>query len=96
MENTQILLNRMHSARIIAPTGSKWRHKKGGTYQVIGEALHTDDAQAVILYQRIAGPEYNEAADRFIVFARPVSEWTPDRFTPYKGKEALTLPSDKV
>ena len=66
------------------PSGSCWDHRKGGRYVVIGHALDTDDGTARVIYKRVGGPEFNLHAESGIAFARPLSEWTPERFAPAK------------
>lgn len=67
-------------ARAVAPFMSTWKHKKGGTYTVVGHALHTETGTAMIVYKRIAGPDFDSEGERDVHYARPVELWTPDRF----------------
>lgn len=67
-------------AQATAPHASLWRHKKGGTYQVLCHAFCTLTNEAVVVYTRLAGPDFNAEEEASICFSRPISQWTPDRF----------------
>ena len=43
-----------------------YRHFKGGTYEVIGVAIHTETQDGLVLYKNINNPHN-------IIWARPVS-----------------------
>lgn len=72
-------------ARLTTPEGSRWKHKKGGTYIVSGHALDTDTGLIRVSYRRIAGPDFDAAAERYFYYSRPIGEWAPDRFTEITG-----------
>jgi len=48
--------------------GTKWRHYKGGEYEVIGWAKHTEDAGILVLYQAVGAPQST-------IWARPEPMW---------------------
>lgn len=79
--STDRLRTELALARLTAPHGSEWQHKKGGIYIVTGHAFDTVTEKPVIVYQRTAGPGFNAEAEYNVAFSRPVNEWTPDRFT---------------
>ena len=58
--------------------GSLWRHKKGKYYIVVGECKIEATNEPAVLYRRYLYPPNT-------IWARPLSEWTPDRFTPGVG-----------
>lgn len=80
MSSTQELQAALTACNEVAPAHSRWRHKKGGEYQVMGSVIDADDGTARVLYARIGGPEFNGPAEYGIYFVRPVAEWTVDRF----------------
>lgn len=84
-EKTRHALQVVADARAKVKQGSVWQHKKGGVYVVTGYALHTDTGAAVVLYRRIGGPDYDPKLEDELKFARPLEEWTPDRFAPFNG-----------
>ncbi len=45
-----------------------YRHFKGGTYEVIGVAIHTETQDGLVLYRDYENPNS-------ITWARPVSMW---------------------
>ena len=45
-----------------------YRHFKGGTYEVIGVAIHTETQDALVIYRDYENPNS-------ITWARPVSMW---------------------
>lgn len=63
------------------PFTSIWKHYKGGTYVVIGSVLNTDTGTAMVTYKRMDGPDFDRVAEHPLIFARPVEQWTADRFT---------------
>lgn len=80
-EKTATALAVTRAARVMVPPYSVWRHKKGGTYRVLGHELDTETGTARVRYQRVAGPDYDETSEAVIHYSRPVEMWTPDRFT---------------
>ena len=81
-DKTQAAAAELFRSQRAVPVGSRWKHKKGGLYQVLGHALDTDNGEARVRYQRVGGPDFDPRAERHIEFVRPISEWTADRFTP--------------
>ena len=45
-----------------------YRHFKGGTYKVVGVAIHTETQDGLVLYKDVNNPHN-------IIWARPVSMW---------------------
>jgi hypothetical protein len=64
------------------PASSRWSHRKGGVYKVVGHALSSTDAKLVVLYTQHF--PLSEAADLDqyfpVIWARPASEWLDGRF----------------
>lgn len=81
-DRTAILNDKIAAARDAVPLDHRWRHKKGGIYLVLDHVINTDTGNVMILYGRVDGPDYDEAAEEGIFFVRPIEEWTLDRFTP--------------
>lgn len=52
-----------------------YRHYKGGVYQVLHIGFHTETEELEVIYKRIGGPNYDEHAEKDIVFVRPLSVW---------------------
>jgi len=67
-------------ARTAFPVASRWRHKKGSSYMILGHVIDADDGSVRVHYGRYDGPNYDPAAERDISFVRKISEWTVDRF----------------
>jgi hypothetical protein len=61
--------------------GSVWRHRKGGVYRVVSNAVREDDLVPVVVYKE----EYpqGEFFDRklTLIWVRPLAEFTDGRFT---------------
>lgn len=72
--------NQLDGARRVIPVDSRWLHKKGGRYEVIGHALDTDTLGVRIQYVRYDGPGYDVRAEAGVVWSRPIEEWSVDRF----------------
>lgn len=85
MTKTEQANKTLNEARSITPVGFIYKHKKGGVYVVVGHALLTDNGEAAVLYRRLYGPEFDPVDEASITFARPLSEWTADRFTYLRG-----------
>ena len=49
----------------IAPPLGLYRHFKGGLYEVIGCAVHTETGEILVLYRIVVG----------VMFARPLTSW---------------------
>ncbi len=83
------------NAYMRVPAGSKWLHKKGGQYEVLGHQLDTDTGLARVRYSRFAGPDYNAKREDGLEYSRPLQEWTEDRFSliqqPEVQANAVTL-----
>ena len=56
--------------------GSRWRHRKGGTYRVLCVALEEATKRPVVVYQ---------ADGTGLCWTRPHAEFTDGRFTPAEG-----------
>ncbi len=69
------------NAYMRVPAGSKWLHKKGGQYEVLGHQLDTDTGLARVRYARFAGPDYDAKREDGLEYSRPLQEWKADRFT---------------
>lgn len=79
LETSQIKEKFKAAARVCA-VGTQWRHKKGGLYMVLGHGLDTETEEIRVHYFRVGGPGFDEKKERGIIFDRPLSMWTPDRF----------------
>lgn len=54
----------------------KYKHYKGGLYQVIGLALHTETRETMVLYQALYDcPELAEVYGDHPLFVRPLSQF---------------------
>lgn len=63
------------------PALTLWRHlKTGGIYETVGLAFDTDRESFNVLYRPRAVSGLHPSAKNNIVFSRPISEWTRDRF----------------
>lgn len=80
-ERTQLCNIELETARNMVPTYTRWRHKKGGLYTVLGHDIDTDTGLARVRYKRVGGPEFDRNTEVNVFFSRPLAEWTPDRFT---------------
>ncbi len=51
-----------------APSGSRWKHRKGGVYRVTDVALTSDDLTPVIVYRNVAKlrPTFTREAAEFL------------------------------
>lgn len=54
-------------------TGEVYRHTKGGLYEVIAIATHSETKEALVIYQSIA--------DSKLTWARPLAEFLDGRFS---------------
>ena len=52
-----------------------YQHYKGGIYRVRDLSLHTETNEVLVNYKRIGGPDYDERAEKDIIYSRPLSEW---------------------
>lgn len=65
--------------------GSRWRHWKGGTYEVVAVATDADDGHAVVVYRDAGGRTWTRPLSQWRetveVDGRPVARFapTPDR-----------------
>ena len=84
------MIETLKEAKIIAPVGATFLHKKGGIYRVRSHAIDTDDATVRVLYSRVGGPDYDPLLEGSIMFARPLREWTDDRFQRFETGSDLT------
>jgi hypothetical protein len=73
------------------PWGSTWRHYKGGVYVVDYIGIDTTAGDAVVIYHRIDGPDYNHSIEQDLIFSRPVSEWFDDVVVRELNDEDLTV-----
>lgn len=85
MTRTEAANDKLFQARSATPVGFIYKHKKGGVYVIVGHAIHTDAGDPVVLYRRLYGPNFDPIDEATIVYARPLSEWTQDRFTFLRG-----------
>lgn len=70
----------LFKARSAFPAGTVLSHYKGGTYLVVGHGFDTERQEPNISYRRIAGPSYDRIMEVGVVYHRPVSLFTKDRF----------------
>jgi len=71
----------IQEARRLWPIGTVMSHYKGGTYLVVGHGIDTERAEANVSYVRKAGPGYCAIMEMGIIYHRPLSLFTKDRFT---------------
>lgn len=81
-ERTRIAIDKLTVAELMVARHSRWKHKNGGLYRVLGHVIDTDNGEVRVRYQRFGGPDFNFTAEQAIEFVRPLSEWTLDRFVP--------------
>lgn len=79
--SSSALTTELRWAAFVAPKGSRWQHKYGGSYEVVGHGFGTKSGEVEVVYVRFDGPDYNPELDPYISFHRPVSEWTTERFS---------------
>lgn len=79
-KTSEFILSELKWGAFVAPVGSKWLHKKGGRYRVVGHSFDTERGDVAIIYVRTAGPEYDQSVDPHIPYNRPATLWTEDRF----------------
>lgn len=79
-ERTRILNDRLFEAAQRVPWAAKYRHKKGGIYEISGYSINTDTGNVDVRYKRIGGPDFDAALEQGIFFSRPIEEFTEDRF----------------
>lgn len=61
--------------------GSVWRHRKGGAYRVVANALRESDLVPVVVYcEEWPGPA-GFAAGVMLTWVRPLTEFRDGRFT---------------
>ena len=70
------LVRRLSDAISAAPQGSRWRHRKGGDYVVVGHCMLEATVQPAILYR------HDEPGN--LVWARDAGEFLDGRFTRIK------------
>ena len=85
-ERTDAALLAVAQAEELVPRGTVWLHKKGGVYVVCGYVLNTDSGTAMVRYRRIGGPDHDPKKEAPLEFARPLEQWSEDRFVPFTGK----------
>lgn len=56
--------------------GSIWRHRKGGTYEVVLFAIREHDRAIDVVYRDLSGA---------VLYTRPAREFFDGRFTPAPG-----------
>ena len=61
-----------------------YQHRHGGLYIVDSIATHTDTKQRLVIYTHLYPFESQS-------WARPIEEWTEDRFRAISGKEYAEL-----
>lgn len=61
-----------------------YQHRHGGVYQVVGVATHTGTKERLVIYDHVYPFEDH-------TWARPLSEWTEERFRLLTGEETVTL-----
>jgi len=61
-----------------------YQHRYGGLYIVDSVATHIDSKERLVIYTHLY-PFESET------YARPIGEWTEDRFKPVTGKEYSEL-----
>lgn len=61
-----------------------YQHRHGGIYQVLDVATHTDTKQRLVIYSHIYPFEDH-------TWARPIEEWTEERFRHLQAQETITL-----
>lgn len=61
-----------------------YQHRHGGLYIVDSIATHTDTKQRLVIYTHLYPFEQ-------YTWARPIEEWTEERFRPVTGKEYSEL-----
>lgn len=66
---------RLRRASYAVPVNTKWQHKKGGRYVVVGHALSTETDEILVLYRRIGGPDFDAENEALNIFARPERMW---------------------
>jgi len=60
--------------------GKLYRHKKGGLYQVIDMATHSEDLSIMVVYTCIT--TFNNTPGNGMIWVRPLNNWLePGRFT---------------
>ena len=69
--------NKLDLARSKFPIHSIWQHYKGGSYEVTGHTILTDEnLTTLVTYRRVNGPDYDPITERGITFGRPIQEWS--------------------
>ncbi len=63
---------------------SFYQHRYGGLYIVNDVATHTGTKERLVIYTHLYPFESG-------VWARPISEWTEDRFTEITGSQLISL-----
>lgn len=53
---------------MIPKIGEWYEHFKGSLYEVVGLAMHTEDMELMVIYQRVD-------KDNDVTWARPISKW---------------------
>jgi hypothetical protein len=74
-EKTIKLLNELKCAELKLNTSLEYRHYKGGLYKVLDVVFDATQGKPAYVYQRIGGPDFDEALEAGIVFTRTVEEW---------------------
>jgi hypothetical protein len=73
--------------RLFAAGRTYYKHYKGGTYKIDISSLYLDagTGEAAILYERVAGPDYDEVAEYGVKYGRVVSEFFDAVWVPIDG-----------
>lgn len=61
-----------------------YQHRYGGVYQVVCVATHTGSKERLVIYDHVYPFEDHS-------WARPIEEWTEERFRLLTGEEVITL-----
>lgn len=81
---TEVLNQAMRQENMKPIVGQIYQHRYGGLYVVDDVATHTGNKERLVIYTHLFPFEHQS-------WARPIDEWTEERFKPITGKEYTDL-----
>lgn len=77
---TEDVRKALWEARSRFPQFTRLSHYKGGTYIIVGHGFDTERQEVNIHYERRGGPGFDPNEEEGVVYDRPISLFTAERF----------------